>query len=519
MDIGNVQDTFVTRAHSAGKTLMMCPQGTRGDVQPFVALANAFQKAGFNVIIMTSVNHRSFVESFGISFNKLGIDTEWFFNQPMVKTWMTNGEMLKLAEYIGKNNKVFLPGFVTELINGVDANKPDLLFVTMVGFCEILALGRAKNIPVLPTFFNAFLPSKHVRTWLGEPSWFPHRMCGTLFLSLFLGGELAFKNSELLRQCPETNETIFLNFQEIMLEFAMPITPVLVACSPNLYHVQPDWPEEFTSNVLFTGCWVVSPEEQQTRIQRGDSNFGGDTLPELSAFLEKVVKPVYIGWGSMMWKSPQHMTYLAVHALMKANFNGIVLGGWAEISLDKLDGQPDTNTMKSYCEDHVLFMKTAPHEWLFPQCSVIVHHGGAGTTAAALRAGVPTVVTPCFFDQFEHALLVERNGLGILPTALGKLTVSQLAQAMVTCTADRQMNERAVAMGLKLRAENGLAIAVKAVDDFIVCQLDTGKYAATKAERSQQVAKLRSKPALGCLAWTCGLLCFSSWHRLLRLPQ
>merc|ERR1719254_367151 len=101
--------------------------------------------------------------------------------------------------------------------------------------------------------------------------------------------------------------------------------------------------------------------------------------------------------------------------------SGIILGGWAKLSLDKIEGQWDTESMKAYCKDHVLFMNTAPHEWLFPQCSITVHHGGAGTTAAALRAGVPTIVTPWFFDQFESAQVVARNGVGIAMKQFSKV--------------------------------------------------------------------------------------------------
>merc|ERR550525_815337 len=97
------------------------------------------------------------------------------------------------------------------------------------------------------------------------------------------------------------------------------------------------------------------------------------------------------------------MTCLAVRALMKSKSRGIVLGGWAGLEVGKLQGQADTQQMLDYVAEDVLFLKTAPHEWLFPRCSCTVHHGGSGTTAAALRAGRPTIITPCFVDQFSNA--------------------------------------------------------------------------------------------------------------------
>merc|ERR1719356_1505806 len=115
----------------------------------------------------------------------------------------------------------------------------------------------------------------------------------------------------------------------------------------------------------------------------------------------------------MICKSPEHMACLAVRALMKAGLRGIILGGWAELEAKHLEGQSDSPKMKEYIEKNVLFVATAPHEWLFPQTVATVHHGGSGTVAAALRAGVPTIVTPFAIDQFDNADLVRKSGAGI----------------------------------------------------------------------------------------------------------
>merc|ERR1712125_192201 len=102
----------------------------------------------------------------------------------------------------------------------------------------------------------------------------------------------------------------------------------------------------------------------------------------------------------MLAVSQEHMACLAVRSLRKAGLRGIVLGGWAELCSEQLGGQPDSEELLNYASHSVLFIQSAPHEWLFPQCVAIVHHGGSGTTAAALRSGRPSIVTPCGFDQF-----------------------------------------------------------------------------------------------------------------------
>ena len=105
-------------------------------------------------------------------------------------------------------------------------------------------------------------------------------------------------------------------------------------------------------------------------------------------------------------------------------------------------------------------MQSAPHEWLFPQCSVTVHHGGAGTTAAALRAGKPTVVTPCIADQPANAKMVAKLGAGVGLRQFGKVTPAELADALRKCVSDEALKTKAAELGAALKKEDGVATAV-----------------------------------------------------------
>merc|ERR1712083_181905 len=149
-------------------------------------------------------------------------------------------------------------------------------------------------------------------------------------------------------------------------------------------------------------------------------------------------------------------------------------GGWAMLNEEHLNGQLDSALLRAYSKDNVLFVKTAPHEWLFPQCSTVVHHGGSGTTAASLRAGVPVIVTPCFGDQFDNAQLVSSNGVGIAMKQFSKVTPAALAAALTQTVSDRGMQERARTLGQQLMLEDGPSNAARVVDDFLVNELDTG---------------------------------------------
>jgi EryCIII-like glycosyltransferase len=107
-------------------------------------------------------------------------------------------------------------------------------------------------------------------------------------------------------------------------------------------------------------------------------------------------------------------------------------------------------------------LEEVPHDWLFERVGVAVHHGGAGTTAASLRAGVPTVVVPFFADQPFWGWRVAELGVGPEPIPRRSLTVEQLANAIQQTTADRDMNSRAIALSRRIRGENGIERAVEA---------------------------------------------------------
>ena len=135
-----------------------------------------------------------------------------------------------------------------------------------------------------------------------------------------------------------------------------------------------DRPADWPSSVHVTGYWTL-PLERDWRPP-----------PALERFLDAGPPPVYIGFGSMTPHRAERLTAVMLEALALSEQRGILLSGWGELGSGTL---PDT----------AFAVRDVPHEWLFPRMRAIVHHGGAGTTGAALRAGVPSVVTPLGFDQ------------------------------------------------------------------------------------------------------------------------
>jgi sterol 3beta-glucosyltransferase len=152
---------------------------------------------------------------------------------------------------------------------------------------------------------------------------------------------------------------------------------------------------------------------------------------------------------------PEELTEIVVRALEATGQRGILATGWGGIGDSDL---PDT----------VFRVEEVPHDWLFERVGVAVHHGGAGTTAASLRAGVPTVMVPFFADQPFWGWRVAQLGVGPEPIPRRSLTVEQLANAIQQTTADRDMNSRAIALGRRIRGENGIERAVEAFSLYTV---------------------------------------------------
>jgi len=161
-----------------------------------------------------------------------------------------------------------------------------------------------------------------------------------------------------------------------------------------------------------------------------------------------------MGFGSMASKNPQATAQLMIDALQQANQRGIILTGWGDLKADDLP-------------ESVFLLDYAPHSWLFPQMAGVVHHGGAGTTAAALRAGVPSMIVAHMGDQPYWGQRVFDLGVGAAPLRRHTLTAEKLAQGITTLVTDRQMRQEAAQLGEHLQAETGVANAVAAVKSIV----------------------------------------------------
>src|SRR5690606_5868344 len=215
-------------------------------------------------------------------------------------------------------------------------------------------------------------------------------------------------------------------------------TPVLYGFSRHVIPRPPDW----GPNARICGYWFLEEEA------------GWQPPPDLLDFLEAGPPPVYIGFGSMNTRDPEATLELVLDAVRQAGQRAVLLKGWGGISDAQLG-------------DDVYSVDAVPHAWLFPRMAAVVHHGGAGTTAAGLRAGVPSILIPFFADQYFWAERVRALGVGPRPIPRSRLTAARLADAIRHAVSDRAMRQNAAAFGERIRAEDGVAAAVEAFQQLV----------------------------------------------------
>ncbi len=216
------------------------------------------------------------------------------------------------------------------------------------------------------------------------------------------------------------------------------VNPVLYGFSRHVIPMPPEW----AGRCHITGYWHLPAPE-------------GFVPPAgLEAFLAAGPRPVCVGFGSMASGDAEATTRLVLAAAKQAERRLVLLSGWGGLAAE-VTGRDD-----------VFVTDAVPHDWLYPRMAAVVHHGGAGTTAAALRAGVPALVVPFTMDQPFWGKRGFDLGVAPRPIPRKHLTAERLAQGLRAATTDPAMAERAAKLGELLREEDGVAEAVRLFSGF-----------------------------------------------------
>ncbi|MCJ1386424.1 Sterol 3-beta-glucosyltransferase [Xylographa soralifera] len=406
--------------------------GSRGDVQPYIALCKGLLAEGHRPRIATHAEFEPWVRKHGIDFAPVDGDPAELM-RICVENGMFTYSFLKEAS-------VKFRGWIDELLSSAwkACQETDVLIESpsaMAGIHIAEALGipyfRAFTMPWTRTraYPHAFAVPEHKMG--GAYNYVTYVMFDNVFWTAIAGQVNRWRKKELGLRSTNLDK---LHPNKV---------PFLYNFSPSV--VVP--PLDYSDWIRVTGYWFLdeasdwSPSRELTdfiRTARNDQK-----------------KIVYIGFGSIVVSDPAALTKTVVESVLKADVRCILSKGWS----DRL-GSKDATVPEVILPAEIFQIKSAPHDWLFKQIDAAAHHGGAGTTGASLRAGLPTIIKPFFGDQFFFGSRVEDLGVGI---CLKKLNVSVLSRALWEATHSERMIIKAKVLGEQIRNEKGVETAIQAI--------------------------------------------------------
>jgi UDP:flavonoid glycosyltransferase YjiC (YdhE family) len=408
--------------------------GSQGDIQPCVSLSKGLQREGYRVTLAAPEDFAGYVQKHEVSFYPLRGDVQKIMASDTGRKFMETGGANPIKS-IRAIRTMIAPVMMRMVEDAYTACRDADALICLGVFSPFgQSIAESLNIPNINLEPTPLLPTRV----FPAPSWPIQRNLGGLhnYLSGVAMLQVIWQwYSPFVRDfrqrlgLPACSAARFYQ--------ALRSTPMLGAYSPSIIPHPVDWP----ANIHVTGAFFL---DQQVDWQPS---------PELKAFLEAGSPPVYVGFGSMAGRNPEKLAKLILDALAKSGQRGLLLTGWGGLRAGLVP-------------DNVFVLDSAPHRWLFPRMAAVVHHGGAGTTAEGLRAGVPSVIVPFAFDQFFWGARIKELGLGPDPIPQKDLTADRLAEAIRISVTDAGMRQRANSSGAAIRAENGIGSAVEIIKQY-----------------------------------------------------
>ena len=408
-------ESFSTRGKMK---IVVATIGSRGDVQPYINLCHGLQEAGHDVVLATNPTLCSLATSHGVTSVPVGPSVDMGAVGAQLMDQSFNNMWIGMIRVMQFGARLIEEAYPDVLKVCQDA---DLVIVSDTG--SGIAEADKLNIP----WISVTLQPARIPVTNATPS-FLGRVIWGFMGKLFIAPTNRFRKR--VGAPPVKDITSMMSTRLILLPVSQHVAPP-----------DPRWPR----HVYQTGYWFARPQKEW------------EPPRDLLDFLESGDKPIAVSLGvmGMSGKRARQGAQIILGALERTNVRAIIQG-WDE-ALHSLE-IPKT----------VYHAGAMPHSWLFDQVSMVIHHGGFGTAAATLRAGVPGIVVPHVIDQFYWGQRV--NELGVSPGFIsrGKLNVENLSEAIMRVKSDGQIQEKASELGHKIRTEtDGVTTAVQAIEKIL----------------------------------------------------
>lgn len=410
--------------------------GTRGDIQPLLALAVGLQQTGRHKVRFAAPDDfETLIREHGIAFAPLGVNVRALLGTGNLATGMESGRNVLL--WVWQILRTLRPLFERLMENtGIACQNAERIVFSTMGFG---AYHVAEKLGI-PCCWTVPFPMARTRAF---PS--------VVFPRLPLGGAYNLWTHAVAERCLQQFTGRFINNWRRQQHLpAIPLSrwpydqlqghpvPMLFSFSPAVSPAPSDWGE----HTHVAGYWFLDPATDWQPPAR------------LVDFLAAGPPPVYVGFGSMAQRNPRKAAQLVKDALAQAGQRGVLAAGWGGLSDDSASAH----------SANLFLFDAIPHAWLFPRTAAVVHHGGSGTTGAGLRAGAPAVLVPHAGDQTFWARRVVDLGVGPRPIPRRQLTAERLATAIRQAVTDGAMQSRAAALGERIRAEDGVGQAIAIIE-------------------------------------------------------
>lgn len=390
--------------------ILIITAGSRGDVAPFTGLGRRLLDAGHQVAVAAHPSFAALVGGCGLDYRSVPGDP-----QGLIRDWARAASREEAQALTRAYADGLADGVVEAAAGGAD------LLLTAFGPAPLSrTAGEAFGVPVIgtylaPSFTTGQFPLPNARSTddLGPE--------GNL-----AAGRDVLKRAEGVFAGAVTRLRARLGLPAGASSALVDVRPVFHGFSPLVVSRPEDWP----SWVEVTGYWWPARPD------------GWQPPAELVDFLQAGPPPVFIGFGSMAAGQGEQLSELVAAAVKRAGVRAVVQAGWAD-----LNG----------CGADVLTIGDVPHDWLFPRTAAVVHHAGAGTTAAGLRAGVPAVPVPVMADQPFWASRLHALGVAPRPVPFQELTGEALGDAIKACLSEPSHRRRAAELARGIAAEDGTA--------------------------------------------------------------
>ena len=395
---------------------------TRGGVQPYAALSEGLHRAGHHVRMVAPEDFASMIAELGLPFTPLSGSVEAMLRGT---GGLSERGTLASMRFAAREMTTRLHTWTSEALAACEG--VDVITGGVGGMVVALSVAEKLGVPFIETHLQPLgaptdaypgVLTAGIPRWLGKRAMRAGHRLSELAVWMPFKRAMASARTTVLGLAPGRPSAA--DRQPVLYGFSREVVP-LPSEGRRARHVTGYWTRDLTD-------WIPPPR--------------------LAAMLAGSVPVVSVGFGSMVNQDPAATTALVLGAARDAGVRVVLLAGW-----DPVDRVGD--------HDDVFHADAIPHDWLFPRVRAVVHHGGAGTTGAALSAGVPAIVVPFAMDQPFWASRVVALGVGPTPIPRGRLTRGDLARALRATVTDEAMSSRAALLGARIRSEDGIHAAVE----------------------------------------------------------